>query len=145
MVSIRIDSKIDLNPRAPVFLAIANLAIDFNASSLKSKLTFSILNKVWYCFIRAFFGLVKILIRDASSKSSSEAITGNLPTNSGIRPYLTRSSDCKFFRISPIFESSSDLTSAPKPIAVPFCLCFITWSRPENAPPQIKRMFVVST
>ena len=43
-------------------------------------------------FTRAFFGSVSIFTSASLSRSSIGAATGNLPTNSGIRPYFIRSS-----------------------------------------------------
>src|SRR5260221_10881083 len=40
----------------------------------------------------AFFGSVKIRIRASLSRLSSPTATGKRPTNSGIKPYLSRSS-----------------------------------------------------
>ena len=40
----------------------------------------------------AFLGWVRMSLSDASSRSSSVAMTGRRPTNSGIRPYLSKSS-----------------------------------------------------
>ena len=48
------------------------------------------------------------------------AIIGILPINSGIKPYLIKSSGSKFFNVSDSFFSSLLLTFAPKPIEVPF-------------------------
>ena len=117
----------------------------FRASSVKFTFTSSISNKVWYCLTKAFFGLVKIVTKASTSRSVRVAITGNLPTNSGINPNFNKSSGSTSWKRSPIFRSSGSWTSAPKPIADPRPLLEITLSRPANAPPQIKRMFVVST
>jgi hypothetical protein len=48
-------------------------------------------NKPWYCFKSEFLGSVKTRTRSSVERLSTEAMTGNLPTNSGIKPYLTRS------------------------------------------------------
>src|SRR5712691_185401 len=55
-------------------------------------------------------------LSEASSRSSSVATTGSRPTNSGIRPYLSRSSGSTSRKISPCFLSSGAMTLAPKPI-----------------------------
>ena len=80
----------DLRPLAPVFFAIAFLAISRIASSLNSKSTSSNSNNLWYCLIKEFFGSFKILTKEISSKSSKVAIIGILPMNSGISPYLIK-------------------------------------------------------
>ncbi len=49
-------------------------------------------NSLRYCLVSAFFGCIKIEISASSSSSSSVATTGRRPTNSGIRPYLIKSS-----------------------------------------------------
>src|SRR5262245_19345514 len=79
-------------PRAPVLRSIALRATALNASSAKVRSTPSISNSSWYCFTRAFFGSVRMRLRDASSRSPSVATTGSRPTNSGISPYFNRSS-----------------------------------------------------
>ena len=43
-------------------------------------------------------------------------MTGSRPTNSGIRPYFSRSSGSTSRKISPCFLSSGAMTLAPKPI-----------------------------
>ena len=77
----------------------------------------------------------------ASSSSSKVATTGKRPTNSGIKPYLIKSSgstsfnDCQngFF----IFFA---MTSAEKPIPDFSDDARITLSKPANAPPQINKI-----
>jgi methyl-accepting chemotaxis protein len=65
----------------------------FSASSVKVSSTSSISNSLRYCLTSAFFGSVRILTSAAtSSRSSSVAMTGRRPTNSGIRPNFSRSS-----------------------------------------------------
>src|SRR5690554_7897805 len=81
-------SSIDLRPRAPVFLSIASLAITLRASSSNSSITLSISNSFWYCFTKAFLGSLRIFTKASSFREFRVAITGNLPTNSGIRPYF---------------------------------------------------------
>ncbi len=102
-------------------------------------------NNLWYCFTSAFFGCVKIVTNASSSRSSSVAKTGNRPTNSGIRPNFKRSSGSRSLKISPTPRSSLSRTSAPKPMALPFPRADMILSSPAKAPPQINRMFVVST
>ena len=70
---------------------------------------------------------------------------GSLPINSGIKPYLIKSSGSKFFKVSDNFLSSLLLTFAPKPIDVPLPLISIIFSNPAKAPPHMKSIFVVST
>ena len=59
----KISSKILLRLRAPVFLSLALLAIAFNAKSETFNSTPSSCNNLLYCFINAFLGSVKILIK----------------------------------------------------------------------------------
>ena len=96
----RIFSRIDLNPLAPVFFEMAFFAISVMASSLNSSSTSSNSNNLWYCLIREFFGSFQIFTKDFSSKSSRVAIIGILPINSGIRPYLIKSSGSSNFIVS---------------------------------------------
>ncbi len=136
------DSRMDLRPLAPVFLLIAFFAISDKASSLNSSLTFSNSKSLLYCFSKEFFGSFKILIKDFSFRSCSVAITGILPTNSGIRPYFIRSSGSNFLIRSERVLSSLLLTFAPKPIEVPLPLLSIILSRPAKAPPHINKIFL---
>ncbi|MCY1174756.1 hypothetical protein D9M73_149680 [compost metagenome] len=139
-------SRIERRPRAPVLRSRARLATDFRASERNSRSTPSISNNLAYCLVRAFFGSVRICINAASSSSSRVASTGRRPTNSGIRPNLTRSSGSTSRRDSPTFLPSSLLrTSAPKPMPPLVERFWMTFSRPENAPPQMNRMLRVST
>ena len=94
---------------------------------------------------KAFFGFVKISISASLLRSSNVAITGNLPTNSGINPNFNRSSVSSFFKIDPIFLVDLSLTSASNPILDLSPLFEIILSIPAKAPPQIKRILVVST
>ena len=91
-ISVIIPSIIDLSPLAPVFLSIAFLAIDSRASSVNSKSISSYLASLVYCLTREFFGLTNISFNAFISNSSIVVIKGNLPINSGIIPYLTKSS-----------------------------------------------------
>ncbi len=64
--------------------------------------------------------------------------------NSGIRPKLSRSSGITLASSSEASTEFFERTSAPKPTAFwPIRLPMIL-SSPANAPPQMKRMFVVS-
>ena len=103
-------------PLAPVFLSRAIFAISFIASFSNSSSILSIDKSSLYCLINAFFGSSKILIREFSFKLSKVTIIGILPTNSGIKPYLSKSSGLKFLIISEKSSSFSVLTSAPNPI-----------------------------
>ena len=86
MVVSRIDSIMLRRPRAPVRRAMARVETDFSASSVKFSFTPSISNRRPYCLISAFFGLVRISISAASSRSSKVATTGRRPINSGYQP-----------------------------------------------------------
>ena len=112
IVSIKSSSIIDLKPLAPVFLLIACLAISFKASSLKVSSTSSISNKCLYWLTKAFFGSLSILTNALSSSSWRFEITGSLPTNSGMRPYLTRSSG-SMLSISPWIDKIARKSDNP--------------------------------
>ena len=96
-------SSIVLNPLAPVLLLNAFSAIESNAPLPNSKLTLSSSNIFSYCLISAFLGSVKTLTKDFLSISSREAMTGNLPTSSGIMPYLIKSLGSVFCALIPLF------------------------------------------
>src|SRR5262245_48538641 len=81
-------------------------------------------------------GLVEILERRYDRKA---------PTNSGIRPYLSKSSGSISRNISPCFLSSGVMTLAPKPIEPGRLRAEMIFSRPVNAPPHTNRILVVST
>ncbi|MNC33563.1 hypothetical protein D3C75_819630 [compost metagenome] len=111
-----------------------------------SSSTPSISNRRAYCLVSAFLGSVRISIRAFSSSSSSVAITGRRPTNSGIRPNLTRSSGSTSRSASPTFLPVSLLrTSALKPMPPLVERLWMTFSRPAKAPPQMNRILRVST
>src|SRR5712692_9495470 len=117
MMSSSTCSMIERNPRAPVFRAKALLAIACSACCLTSRSTPSMPNSFWYCLMRAFFGSVRIWISACSSSSSSVATTGKRPTNSGISPYLIRSSGSTVRSTSLMSLALFRLrTSAPKPM-----------------------------
>ena len=65
--------------------------------------------------------------------------------NSGIRPNFSRSSGSTSRRICPVRRSSGPRTSDPKPMPDPLPRAPMIRSSPENAPPQMNRMLVVST
>ena len=92
IVSSRTCSRIERRPRAPVLRASALVATAPSAPGRTSSSTPSMRNRRWYCLISAFLGATRISISAFSSSSSSAATTGMRPTNSGIRPYLIRSS-----------------------------------------------------
>ena len=123
IISIIEDSRIDLNPLAPVFRLIAWATISWIAHSVNSKWTSSSLNNFWYCLVNAFLGSVRILYKAFSSNFLSGAEIGSLPISSGINPNLSKSSGwaCKI--------SWSLLTSIflflSNPIPVPFNLLLI--------------------
>ena len=134
---------IDLRPLAPVFLAIACFAISTKASSLKSMSTLSRLNKYLYCSTSAFLGSLRILTSADSSSSWRLDMTGSLPTNSGIKPNLIRSSGSSLSTMSD-FVALVSFTSAPKPIPDLSVLLLITSSIPAKAPPQMNKILEVS-
>src|SRR5438445_8199990 len=80
-------------PRASLLLnalrATATMALSVNFN-----FTFSNARSFSYCLRSAFLGSVRMRMSDFSSSSSSVAATGSRPTNSGISPYLSRSSGC---------------------------------------------------
>ena len=146
MRSSRVCSSIERKPRAPVLRASAFFAMALSACGLASSSTPSMLNSFWYCLIRAFLGSVRICMSAFSSSSSRVATTGKRPTNSGIRPNLMRSSGSTPLSTSLIALPLVRLrTSAPKPIPDFSERPRMIFSSPSNAPPQMNRMFVVST
>ena len=83
-------------PRAPVFMSMARRAMASIAAGVNSSSTLSSLNEAWYCLRMALRGSLTMR-RSASASSSSSATTiGRRPTNSGMRPYLMRSSGCSW-------------------------------------------------
>ena len=89
-------SIIDLKALAPVFLEYASFAIAETESGSKFKLTLSMLNNALNCLTKASLGSVRIDFKVSSLSGSKIAHTGILPINSGINPYLTKSSSSKF-------------------------------------------------
>ena len=69
---------------------------------------------------------------------------GRRPTNSGIRPNLIRSSGSTSRKTSETRRSCFVRTVAPKPMPDFSERFWITFSSPSNAPPQMKRILVVS-
>ena len=136
---------IDLKPRAPVLRAMAFLAMALSAFGRISSSTPSMSNKAWYCLTRALFGSVRIWTKAASSNWVKVATTGKRPINSGIKPNLIKSSVWTSLRSSEMERSSLPRTCAPKPIPAVTVRCWMTFSKPSKAPPQINRMLVVST
>ena len=62
-------------------------------------------------------------------------MTGNLPTNSGIKPNFTKSSGSKASTIEAT-DAWVSLTAAPKPMPDLSVRCLMTSSIPEKAPPH---------
>ena len=105
----------------------------------------SISNSLRNCLVMALRGSTRMRISASSSSSSSTAATGRRPTNSGMRPYLMRSSGSTPCSTLLASRLSLVLSSAEKPMP-PFSeRSRITLSRPENAPPQMNRMLRVLT
>ena len=93
-------SMIDFRARAPVprptaFWAIASREPFSNTSS-----TLSRLKNFWYCLTSAFLGSVRIRTMSDSSSGCSVTVIGSRPMNSGMNPYLSRSSGWRSERIS---------------------------------------------
>ena len=145
ITSISDPSKIERNPRAPVLRAMAFLAIAANAPGRTSNSDPSIPSKAWYCLTKAFLGSVRICTNAVSSNWVKVANTGKRPISSGIKPNLIKSSGSTSFNSSPIARSSLPATSALKPMPDLAVRCWITFSKPSNAPPQINKILVVST
>ena len=84
--------------------------------------------------------------RWSSPRSSSVAITGSLPSNSGIIPNASRSHGRTWRRRSPSSSCRSSSVGAPKPnlpASRPRRRAMMS-SRPGKAPPQMKSTSVVS-
>ena len=134
-------------PRAPVLRASAVFASAFSAAGSNESSTPSIASSFWYCLTSEFFGSVRIRTRSSSERSFIVVMTGRRPVNSGMRPNFTRSSgrtSCGLISFA-FAESAAALSGAPKPIACASLRAATILSRPTNAPPQMKRMFDVST
>ena len=137
-------SMIARSPLAPVLRSKALSAIASIAFSSNSSPTPSNSKSLVYCLIREFFGSFKMRINASRSKESSETVIGTRPINSGISPNFTKSCGRARLKASPIFMSDFAFTSALNPIVEASIRDSTIFSRPSNAPPQIKRMFVVS-
>ena len=142
--SMRDFSMMDLKPLAPVLRSRDFLATSSSASSLNSRSTPSSSNNLWYCLVSEFFGSFRIRISAFSSSPSRVTTIGTRPINSGIRPYLIKSSGITSFRTSPMFRSFFTATSAPNPIDLVSLRASMVFSIPSKAPPQINRILVVS-
>ena len=79
-------------------LSIA-FAIRDKASSVNSNLTFSKAKIFDIALLKHFLVLLKFQSNSLHLRSSKVAITGSLPTNSGIKPNFNRSSVSSFFKI----------------------------------------------
>src|SRR5678815_370285 len=145
MISSMTSSRMARRPRAPVPRLSASLAMAATASSVNLSRTFSRSKYFWYCLMIAFFGSLRIRTRAGSSRSCRVAMTGRRPTNSGMRPYLSRSSGWIMASRSPTRRSSRLLISAPKPMPERPTRDSMILSRPTNAPPQMKSTLEVST
>ena len=104
IASIKVSSNIDFKPLAPIPLSIANFDIFSRALLSNSNLRLSMENNVLYCSISEFFGFVNMSYKWFSFNSWSWVITGNLPINSGINPYSSRSSVVAYCSVSWLFE-----------------------------------------
>src|SRR5262245_21351763 len=140
----RTSSMIARRPRAPVARRIAWSAIALNESSVNSSSTPSNSKNLRYCLTSAFFGLVRMSTNASLSRLWTLVMTGRRPTNSGISPYLRRSSGSPCPRIAPRSFSSTRRTSAPNPIPREPIRLSTIFSRPANAPPQMNSTLVVS-
>ena len=145
MISSMKSSIIARSARAPTFFSFALRAIACNAPSSKTRSTSSIASSFLYCFKIAFFGSCKMRTSISSVKASSENRIGRRPKNSGIIPNLRTSSTVTLHNR---FSSLSYLSfkSALKPMeASLFSRSLMISSSSGNAPPQINRIFLVST
>ena len=132
-------------PLAPVFRSSAFSAIALIAFSVNFNLIFSNSNSFLYCFTKAFFGSVITFISASISSSLSVATAENRPTNSGIKPYLSRSSGWIFSRKSSSSSSIFETIFCSNPrLFLPIRLRTISL-RPTNAPPHTNNILVVST
>ena len=137
-------SMIARSPRAPVFLFSVVSATAIRASRSNSSFTPSSSRSFWYCFTIALFGSVKMRINASLSSRSSVTVTGSLPISSGISPNFTRSCGSTSCKSTSISYSCFSAISALKPIDFLSRRVSIILSIPSNAPPHIKRIFVVS-
>src|SRR5919198_6025750 len=139
MMSSITSSRIERRPRAPVLRRAASLATARSASSAKDRWIFSYSKSFWNCFTRAFLGSTRIRCSSSSPSSSRLATTGSRPTNSGMRPYLRKSSGWHWLSTSCV---SSILPSrlAVKPMVRLPIRSRTMRSRPTKAPPQMNRI-----
>ena len=137
-------SMIARRPRAPVPRLMAWSAIDSRASAVNSRSTPSSSNSRAYCFTSAFLGSVRIRISASRSRLLTLVSTGSRPMNSGIMPYLRRSSGIAELKTLPASISFLECSTAPKPTDFLPIRCSITLSRPANAPPTMNSTLVVS-
>ena len=70
---------------------MANRATSEIASLVTTKSASFSANRYRYCFSNAFFGSVSTCLSSPSVNRFVVVMIGNRPTNSGIRPYLTKS------------------------------------------------------
>ncbi len=136
---------IERSALAPVSFFIACRAIARSAPSSNESSTSSSRRSFWYCLMIAFFGSRRIRTYISSSRLLSVQTIGSRPMNSGIIPNARRSSLLTLDRIS-LSLSYASLSSAENPIEV--CLvrrCLMMPSSAGNAPPQMNRIFFVST
>ncbi len=136
-------SRMARRPRAPVPRNSACSATASRASGVNSSSTLSSAKTRSYCFVSAFFGSIRICTSASLNSGATALTTGRRPMNSGMRPNLMRSSGSTWRRISPSSRSLR-CTSARKPMPRLPMRPSISLSNPAKAPPQMKRMFVVS-
>ena len=145
MISSIYSSRMALRALAPVCFSIAISAMASRAPSSNSNFTSSIARSFWYCFKIAFLGSLRISTSISLVSPFKVKIIGRRPKNSGIMPNFLRSSTVTFSRMLSS-RSYLSLRSAWNPIdAVLFRRSFIISSRSGKAPPQINRIFLVST
>ena len=116
----------------------------FSAEGRISRSTPSMPSNLLYCFTKAFFGSVKICINASSVSSAKVAMTGIRPINSGMMPNFIKSSGSTSLNTSVMLRWALLLTNAPKPMPDASVRFSMTFSKPENAPPQINKILVVS-
>mmetsp|Transcript_11540 Transcript_11540/g.27661 ORF Transcript_11540/g.27661 Transcript_11540/m.27661 type:complete len:319 (-) Transcript_11540:245-1201(-) len=141
-------STIERRPRAPVLLSLARRAIALTAPLVKLSSISSAAKRVWYCLSSALRGRVITWTMSASESARSFASTGKRPTNSGRKPYRMRSPTCSAGE--PTLASLGGAEAPPgwslasKPMTDCLSRSAMMRERPVKAPPQMKRMLVVS-
>src|SRR5512135_3326296 len=140
----RTSSMIARSPRAPVPRRIAWSAIASSASPEKSRSTASSSNSRLYWRTSAFLGSVRMRMSASRSRLDTLVITGSRPTNSGIMPYLSRSSGMTSAKTSVSRTSFLPCRTARKPMAFLPIRPSMMRSSPAKAPPTMNRTFVVS-